>query len=302
MNDSLTASVRQRLLNLSQARNYEFQLTLTHYAIERLLYRLSQSTAGDGFLLKGAMLFNLWTGELHRPTRDLDLSGQGDPSTDRLHLIFQDLCALTVAPDGLIFDPDSVQITPIRELQEYDGQRVKLTAHLANARIPLQIDIGFGDAVTPAPVTVEYPTLLDFPAPQLRIYPKETVVAEKTQALVALGMANSRMKDFYDLWFLANKFSFAGEPLADAMSATFARRRTPIPADQPLGLTETFYHHLQKQQQWRAFLSRNEIELDENSFADIIDELRKFLMPPLVAARNQTHFVATWTDRSWRDS
>ena len=193
------------------------------------------------------------------------------------------------------------QVAPIREQQAYDGQRIRLVTHLASARIPLQIGIGFGDVVVPAPVAVDYPTLLDFPAPHLRTYPKETVVAEKTQALVALGMANSRMKDFYDLWFLANTFTFAGEPLTDALRATFARRKTPVPAERPTGLTEAFYNHPPKQQQWRAFLSRNEIDLSATIFAQVIDRLSRFLMPPLDAARGVDPFSATWVRDMWHN-
>lgn len=301
MNEHLAASVRQCLLNLSRTRGDEFQLILTHYAIERLLYRLSQSEAGDRFLLKGAMLFNLWVEQPHRPTRDLDLSGQRDPASEKLRLLFQKLCTLSATPDGLVFDADSVQVMEIREQQEYDGQRVRLVAHLGNARIPLQIDIGFGDAVSPGSIVVQYPTLLDFPAPRLRAYPKETVVAEKVQAMVALGMANSRMKDFYDLWVMARTFSFAGELLVKALRATFARRRTPIPTQPPTALTSAFAHHQQKRRQWQAFLSRNGIDLGDVTFAQVVDKLSRFLMPPLSAARTLSPFPAMWVVDDWHE-
>ena len=195
----------------------------------------------------------------------------------------------------LEFDGSSVRVTEIREAHEYAGQRVHLMAHLGTARIAMQIDIGFGDAVTPGPIAVEYPTLLDFPAPRLRIYPKETVVAEKVHAMTVLGIANSRMKDFYDLWFMARMFSFAGQSLVDAIHATFERRKTFIPTEPPLALTITFAQQSQKVQQWQAFLSRNEIELDGVSFEEIINYLSDFLMPPLSAAATKSSFLANWT-------
>lgn len=300
MTDPVAVSVRQRLLNLSRKRKQDFQLILTHFAIERLLYRLSQTPDSDRFLLKGAMLFNLWSEHPHRPTRDLDLSGVGEPTSERLQTLFRTLCAQSQIQDGLFFDPDSLQVTSIREQQEYDGLRVHLMAHLAGANIPLQVDIGFGDVVIPPPSVVDYPTLLDFPAPRLRAYPKETVVAEKTQALVALGIANSRMKDFYDLWFLASSFPFEGQLLADALAATFSRRKTEIPESPPIGLTEHFYGHSQKQQQWKAFLSRSEIDVGALTFGQIVETLRLFLLPALTSARSDEKLSAVWENGSWR--
>lgn len=186
----LVASVRQRLMNLARERGEEFQLVLTRLGLERLLYRLAQSPHAEQFVLKGAALFQLWTGQPHRSTRDLDLLGQGQPSTDRLRQLFQDTCSLTVTDDGLTFVTDGIQAEQIKEDDEYQGIRLRIAARLGNARIPLQIDIGFGDTITPGPQAVTYPTLLDFPAPQLNAYPPETVVAEKYQAMVQLGMGS----------------------------------------------------------------------------------------------------------------
>jgi hypothetical protein len=236
----MAASVRQRLMQLSRERSEEFHLLLTRYGLERLLYRLTQSPHAGQFVLKGAVLFQLWTGEPHRATRDLDLLGLGPPSTDRLCQVFQVVCSLPVADDGLIFLTDAVQAEQIKEDNEYEGVRLRIGARLGNARIPLQVDIGFGDAVTPGPQAVNYPTLLDFPAPQLLAYPRETVVAEKFQAMIQLAMANSRMKDFYDIWTLARKFEFAGPPLGAAIRATFERRQTALPTVTPLPLTAAF--------------------------------------------------------------
>ncbi len=228
------ASVRQRLLNLSHQRQEDFNLVLSLYAIERLLYRLSQSSYAGQFVLKGAVLFSVWTGKLHRPTRDLDLLGFGDTSDERLSEIFQAICRHDVPPDGMAFDAESISITRILEGQEYGGQRLQLSASLDTARIPLQIDIGFGDAITPGARLTRYPTLLDFPAPELRSYPKETVVAEKLHAIVVHGVVNSRMKDYYDLRLLSRLFDFEGSLLTKAIQATFERRNTPVPVSTPI--------------------------------------------------------------------
>jgi len=220
---------------------------------------LAQSEYAGEFILKGAMLFVLWTKSAHRPTRDLDLLGFGEASGERLTAVFLELCGAVVEPDGLEFDPDSIRVAEIREDQSYQGQRVKLNARLGNANIPIQVDIGFGDVVTLAAQVIDYPALLDLPAPRIRAYPPETVVAEKLQALVDLGMQNSRMKDFYDLWILARQFSFEGQTLVAAVSATFERRATTLPKTLPIGLSEEFANDEQKNKQWRAFLERTQL-------------------------------------------
>ena len=222
------ASVRQKLLNLARERGEEFQFVLTRYAIERVLYRLSRSAHADRFVLKGAMLFELWTGQTHRSTLDVDLLSEVSNDVDRLLAVFREVVAAEVEDDGLVIDPASVRGEQIREDQHYQGVRLTATATLAGARIPLQIDIGFGDAVVPGPQQAEYPTLLDSSPPRLWVYPKETVVAEKFEAMVSLGIANSRMKDFYDLYVLSERFDFDGDLLARAIAATFARRRTAL--------------------------------------------------------------------------
>lgn len=254
---NLAASVRQRLMNLARAQNEDFQLVLTRYALERLLYRLSQSEHRDVFVLKGAMLFQLWGDQPHRPTRDLDLLGRGDNSIPRFERIFREVCELAVQDDGLVFNAESVRGDTIKEDQEYEGLRLKLDCHLENARIPIQIDIGFGDVVTPAATEVTYPVLLDFPAPVLPAYSRESVVAEKFQAMVMLGIANSRMKDFYDLWMLARQFKFQGPVLCQAIQATFERRRAPVPADVPVALSAEFERmEFGQQYDWRHSVAR----------------------------------------------
>lgn len=296
---NLAASVRQRLLNLSVTRREDPNLTLTRYALERLLYRLAQSDYAGEFILKGAMLFMLWTKSAHRPTRDLDLLGFGEASGERLTAVFQELCGVGVEPDGLEFDPDSIRVAEIREDQSYQGQRVKLNARLGNAKIPAQVDIGFGDVVTPAAQPIEFPTLLDLPAPRIRAYPPETVVAEKLQALVDLGMQNSRMKDFYDLWSIARQFSFEGKTLVAAVSATFERRATTLPKTVPTGLSGEFANDEQKNKQWRAFLKRAQLRERELSLLQVVDDLRGFLMPAILAAEKGEDFRHSWVGGAW---
>jgi len=291
---NLATSVHQRLLNLSQERGEDFNLVLTRYAIERLLARLAQAGYARQFVLKGALLFAIWTGRLHRPTRDLDLLGYGDSSEEELGKLFKDLCAVEVEADGLVFDPDSVRVAEIREEQEYGGQRVHLLATLGRARIPLQIDIGFGDAVTPTAEQVEYPALLELPGLQLWVYPKESVVAEKLHAMVALGILNSRMKDFYDVWTMAQMFPFDGHALCRAIRSTFERRRTEIPASAPAGLTAEFAGQADKIVQWKAFLARNRLDVGSAEFARVIGDLGDFLLPPLSAIAAGRNFGKVW--------
>lgn len=281
---NLAASVQQRLMNVARLQKADFQLVLTRYALERLLYRLSQSEYRDVFVLKGAMLFQLWGDQPHRPTRDLDLLGRGENSIPRFESIFRKVCDLAVEEDGLLFSAQSVHGETIKEDQEYEGLRLTLDCRLENARIPIQIDIGFGDVVTPATSELTYPVLLDFPAPILSVYSRESVVAEKFQAMVMLGIANSRMKDFFDLWVLCRQFEFQGPMLCQAIRATFERRRTPVPAEVPLALSAEFSHDQGKQAQWRGFISKGKLDTGGAGLNEVVDALRGFLMPPAKAA------------------
>jgi len=290
----MTASVRQRLQNLSRKTGEPFQILLTRYALERLLFRLSQSAHKDKFTLKGAALFALWTGQMHRPTRDLDLLGTGKPDAAALQELFHALASVADPEDGLTYLADTVTVASIREEQEYGGQRVTLLAKLGNARIPLQIDVGFGDAVTPAAKIIELPTLLSMPAPSLRAYPKETVVAEKFQAMVVLGMANSRMKDFFDIWVLSRSFSFHGATLCRAIRATFRRRKTELPTAVPLALTDAFATDAGKQAQWKAFVARADLSATVAPLPDILAVLRAFLLAPMQAAASPAEFHDDW--------
>jgi predicted nucleotidyltransferase component of viral defense system len=291
---NLAASVHQRLLNLSQATGDDFNLLLARYGIERFLYRLSHSSHADKFVLKGALLFWVWAVPIHRPTRDLDLLGFGDSSGEQLARVFREVCLAEVTPDGIAFDPETIQVQPIREEQEYGGQRITLVAFLGRARIPMRIDVGFVDAVTPASVETSYPTLLKFPAPQLRVYPRETVVAEKLHAMVALDMTNSRMKDFFDLWILARMFHFEGVTLVRSILATFGGRGTPLPQGPPVAFTAEFFGSPDKITQWKAFVRRNRIDVGDANLSQVVAELTGFLMPPLLAAVDGRLFSATW--------
>ncbi len=237
----IAASIRARLLARSRETGEDFQFLLQRYASERFLYRLGESPHRDRYVLKGAMLFALWGGSLYRATRDLDFTGYGNSETDAVIAAMREICTLPVANDGLTYDAATVMAEPIRETAEYNGLRVRLSATLAGARIPMQIDIGFGNAVEPPATEAEYPTLLGLPAPRIRAYPHEAVVAEKFHAMAVLGEINSRYKDFYDIYVLASRFGFDGERVARAIAATFDRRRTPIDAAFPAALTPRFF-------------------------------------------------------------
>lgn len=292
---NVAASVRLRLLKIIRETGDDANLVWTRYATERLLYRLSVSEYARDFILKGAMLFTAWTGQSYRPTVDMDFLGHGEDSTERLAGVFRNVCAVEVEPDGLEFDANSVKAARIREEQEYQGQRVKLTAFLSKARIPIQMDVGFGDVVTPKVRIISYPTLLDFPAPHIRACPRETVVAEELQAMVVLGIANSRMKDFYDLHVLARDFAFDGAILTRAIQATFNRRNTEIPRETPLALTEEFGRDDTKSVQWEGFVRKSGLEQGVPELLDVLSHLREFLLPPLKAASGTAPVPKNWS-------
>jgi hypothetical protein len=290
-NSPSAESTRARLTNRwrRDGQRETFEALLTRYFLERLLYRLGRSAHRDRFILKGALLFALWADTPHRATRDIDLLGHGDPGPEGIAAVFRDICAGD-GEDGVEFRADTVRAMAVREDAVYAGVRVTLEARLGQARQPLQIDIGFGDAVVPAPDEIAYPTLLDQPAPRLRAYPRETVVSEKFQALTALGMANSRMKDFFDLWVLARDYDFDGATLSAALAATFARRQTALPEEAPLALTPAFA--VAKEGQWRAFARR--IALAPPPLATLLMELERFLMPPSRAVALGAPFARRW--------
>ena len=284
MSTHLPASILARLLNLAKARGDDYNLLLNRFALERLLCRLSRSAHADRFLLKGALLFALWYEDPHRPTRDADLLGFGPDDADTLIAIFQDIAALELG-DGIVFDSNSLRADVIRENNSYGGTRINLVARLGSARCALQIDVGFGDAVTPMAETVTFPTLLsDFEAPVLRVYPVYTVIAEKYHAMVMLGQANTRMKDFYDLAVIARRTDLDGKTLAAAIAATFARRGTALPTERPLALTTEFSTDGAKLRQWQGFLNKN--RLVSGSLPDTVALLNRLLWYPTELASN----------------
>lgn len=274
---NIGASVRARLLQRSRDERTDFQILLTRYALERLLYRLSRSVHRDRFVLKGAMLFVTWVEAQFRPTRDLDLLGYGENSPESIGNAFRTICAQPVDDDGLVFDVDGLEAEPIREDLEYGGVRVRTRATLDGARIPIQIDVGFGDAITPGPIEIDYPALLDAPAPHVRAYPVETVVAEKFHTLVVRGIANSRLKDYYDLWLIAQTFELQRAPLATAVRQTFARRGMALPWERPIGLSPAYVEAWSDQ--WRAFLTRERMAAAPEQLATVVAELTRFLLP-----------------------
>ena len=278
------ASVRARLLTLAREKGQVFDLLLTRYATERLLYRLSTTPHRDRFVLKGAMLMTTWFDDPHRPTRDVDFLGYGDPAPEPMLAVFREICAIE-ENDGIIFDVDALRVELIREELEYGGLRLRTTARLAGARITIVIDIGFGDAIEPGVEEISLPVLLDLPAPHLHAYARETVIAEKFQAMVALGLANSRMKDYYDIWMLSRSYAFDGERLSRALAATFERRGTAVPEEVPDALTQAFATDATKQRQWGAFM--RVLAADVPSLETIVNDLAGFLMPYAQQARQQ---------------
>jgi predicted nucleotidyltransferase component of viral defense system len=279
---NMGASVRARLLSLAKERHQPNDLLLTRYVLERFLYRLSSTRYRERFVLKGAMLMTTWFDDPFRPTRDLDLLGYGDPEPEAMLAVFREICAVQ-SDDGVVFDVAGLAVDLIREEHEYGGLRIKTDAAIAGARVRVAIDIAFGDAIEPAAAEIDLPVLLDMPAPRLRAYPRETVIAEKFQAMVALGRANSRMKDLYDIWLLSRSFEFTGDCLARAIATTFARRKTLVPDDPPFALTRAFGEDRAKQQQWKAFVENVGAELPP--LADIITDLAAFLIPHAAVAR-----------------
>ena len=287
-NANIAQSVRQRLLNLARQTGQDYNRLLVRYSLERILYRLSQSEHADRFILKGAMLFAVWSGQQYRSTQDLDLLGTGDNSPADLKNVLREVCGIEIGVlDGMAYDPETVTAEIIREDMQYEGVRIRIESKLGTARIPLIIDVGFGDAVTPAPREEEFPALLDVPAPRIRAYPRESVIAEKLEAMVSLGEANSRMKDFADVYFLSKHFDFDGPVLAEAIASTFARRKTPI-IEAPAAFTDKFAGLDHKQAQWRAFLRRTTPQGIPEGLSDVVAGIATFLGPILAhLATNQ---------------
>ena len=299
---NVAASVQARLLQLSHNSKLSLQDLLERYCTERLLYRLANSPHRSRFILKGAMLLIVWgEGTSERVTRDADLLGFGDNSPTAAASTFQEICAVVVDDDGVEFDAESIKAEEIRAEQEYIGVRVTLRARVGNARIPVQADIGFGDAFTLEPEEIEFPTLLEMPKPLLRAYTKETALAEKFEAMVSLGERNTRMKDYFDVWLLARRFDFQGDRLAKAIAATFDRRKTEIPSAVPVGLSTAFAEEPIKQTQWRAFWRKVVRTESTPDFTEVVKLAADFLLPAAKVACDKGESPGIWNGGGpWR--
>lgn len=273
------ASVHDRLLNKAREFGRPFKELLQYYGMEKYLLRLSKSQFSDEFILKGALLLRSAGINEIRPTRDIDLSSDTAQSIEQLEHIVRDCCRVKVEEDGLKFDPDTVASEEIRGNQSYAGVRIKFQGKLGNAGIPMQIDIGFGDVVSPAPLWIEYPVMLEGDSPKLLAYTFESAIAEKYQAMVYLDMANSRMKDFYDIWYLMKTQNFSASELQKAIKLTFKRRKTTLPKKPPTALTEAFYSDESKKNQWNAFKRKNEIANVPKSLKEIVTAINHFIWP-----------------------
>ena len=289
---NVSASVHRRLLNIAKNTARPFDEVLQYFAMERFLYRLSRSPHIDSFVLKGALLFRVWDVPDSRATRDIDFLAYLDNSPESLAAIVRDICAINESDDGLSFDPKSVRAQRIKEDADYEGVRIRFRARLGNARISMQMDVGFGDLVHPGAVQASYPALLDLPAPSLRMYPPETVIAEKAQAMVYLGSLNSRMKDFYDIWRMSQQFSFNGDALCEAIKRTFDNRKTDI-----MELDDLVAELLDNEKldrQWTAFLRKSALT-GPDTFPQVLTPISDFLSPVFSSINSGKALDQQWT-------
>jgi len=292
-NNNVAASVHQRLLNQARESSRPFNDLLQHFATERFIYRLSKSPFAGSFILKGALMFSVWCGPASRPTMDIDLLGKIDNSLDVVIAAVKGACGTEVEDDGMQFNAEAATAARIVEGAGYEGVRVRLRGNLGNARVSLQIDIGFGDPIVPAPARIAYPVLLDFPAPELNGYTMESTIAEKFHAMVRLGVLNSRMKDFHDTWLLSHTFNFGGETLAEAVRQTFAHRNTPVPAE-PAVFGPSFADDGSKPAQWRGFLRKAKLAHAPGSFGVVLEAIRAFLQPVTTSLAGRRAYARTW--------
>ena len=274
-------SVRAKLLAVARENGIQLEYVLLRYAFERFLWRLGRSRFRNSFVLKGASAFSAWLGPFVRVTRDADMEAFGDPSPDGLVAAFREICAIPRPEDGVLFAGDSFSSSPIRKQGGYPGVRVSFRAEIGGAKVAMQVDVGFGDSIHPAAATEDYPALLGDEPPRIRIYPRYSVVAEKFQAIVFLDLANSRLKDFYDIWLLSERFDFDREPLRSAIAKTFARRKTVLPAGAPPALTDAFAENPAKTTQWTAFLRNAGVSERAPSLPSALERIKSFLLPVL---------------------
>jgi hypothetical protein len=291
---NMPASVHHRLLNLARETKRPFNELLQYYTMERFLFRLGASEHADRFVLKGALMLRVWDLPLARPTMDIDMLGRTPKSVDDLVEIIRQCLAVEIPDDGVRFDTKSVKGETITLDKNYHGVRVRVYGRLGNAHLSLQLDFGFGDVVVPGPVEIEYPELLDFGKPHLLGYTPESAIAEKFQAMVELDMANTRLKDFFDLWKLSRTLHFDGSILASALTATFRQRGTPLPTSPPAPLTESFSADPAKQSQWSAFLRKGRLGVEAGTLTEIVKEIADFLLPPAYESANGNPFRKNW--------
>ena len=299
---NIAQSVHQRLLTQAKDSSRPFNELLQHYAIERFLYRLGQSKHAEKLLLKGALLLRVWQIPMARPTMDIDVLGWAAGTPETLVAMLRECMTLDVEDDGMRYHPESITTEAITLDADYQGWRIRFQGQLGNARVSMQVDVGIGDVVYPAPIWIDYPVLLDQPAPHLLAYTPENAIAEKYQAIVELDMANSRMKDFHDIWTLAHNLEFDGEILSEAIRKTFERRKTEVPKSVPTAFTSEFSDDKIKQIQWRAFLNKGLATEEEVTLVDVAQVLRSFLLPPTEALVSGTVFKMCWTHAgSWTE-
>ena len=289
------ASVRQRLLNVARRDRVDYNLVLQRYAAERFLYRLSASSEVDRFTLKGAALFRVWAEEDLRPTRDVDFLASGLETDAAIRTSLEAVCEIPCSEDGVVFDPATIRIDTIRDELLYGSLRVRIQGSLGQARLALQVDIGFGDVITPERVEQDYPTLLNLPVPRLWTYPRETLVAEKLEAMVSLGAANSRVKDLWDIACLARLFAFDGETLRTAIEETLRRRRTSFKGERPVALLPGYYKDTMRAQRWHEL--QRQVRAGADGPAQLVDageELSRFLGPICDSLIEESSFTQAW--------
>lgn len=293
---NVAASARQRLLNLAKKQQTDFNRVLVRYAIERLLFRLSQHAARDLFMLKGAMLFITWPERTFRPSGDLDLLGSGASDPDSIKQLFIGICQIEEASDGISFDTNSITVETVRDTEEqYQGVRIRIQAQLDGAKIPVLIDVGFGDNVYPGPRRIAFPCLLpEMRAPEILAYPPETVVAEKFEAMVRYGEATTRLKDFCDIWTISTTFPFEKAVLVQAIRGTLERRGTDLPTGIPFALTDAFTELPEKQKAWEGFLRRNPPAAELPPFKQVVSDLRQFLGPVIASLALPEGGAGSW--------
>jgi hypothetical protein len=291
---NIKASVRALLQNKASQTNRPFAEVLQYYGMERFLYRFSRSKYSDKFVLKGALLFTVWQIPERRTTLDIDFLARYDNHVASINSVIKDVCRVPVDPDGLTFDSKTVRGYKIKEDADYEGVRVKFTGFLERSRIPMQIDVGFGDIVYPRTKVIDYPVILSFPKPRLKGYPPESVISEKFEAMVKLGLLNSRMKDFYDIWLMMRQFDFTGTNFSEALKRTFKQRKTDLPKGRPLFAEEIYDEKSDRQTLWKAFLRKNDIRHAPGELMNTAKEIEGFLIDPLAAIDKDHKFEKGW--------